>query len=176
MAVRARPGRPAPGFLRFRPARQDTRAHSLGHVLLGFVASSGGGLRSGYCQTGMEFCTRDQNPRNVKRPPATASRSPSASSSERTGGRTKWNCLSVFSTTLTAMPSGTSMPSAFRAAAGLAISSALKAGSRQAFAMILPNTVSFSDHGASYMRFMERCGRGLAPLPPPRGHPRIAHR
>ena len=36
------------------------------------------------------------------------------------------------------------MPSAFNAAAGLVISSALKAGSRHALAMILPNALSCS--------------------------------
>ena len=78
-------------------------------------------------------------------PPATASSASSESSSVGTGGSTRWNCLSVFSTTVTAMPAGTAMPSAFNAAAGLAISSALKAGSRHALAMILANSELFSD-------------------------------
>ena len=83
-------------------------------------------------------------PHRPHEPPATASSASSESSLEGTGGSTKWNSLSVFSTTVTAMPAGTSMPSAFRAAAGLAISSTLKAGSRHALAMILPNALSVS--------------------------------
>jgi len=78
-------------------------------------------------------------------PPATASSASSESSPAGTGGSTKWNSLSVFSTTVTVMPAGTSMPSAFNAATGLAINSALKDGSRHALATILPNSGSFSN-------------------------------